>query len=94
MDFFLRKGIDFRENFDFKNENHKPIVVPVGEYRLILERGDFGREYKVGSGLTKTRNTIAWSIPGKESKDFEFSTLYYTLYMNDVEIVRGVLKVQ
>lgn len=94
MDFLLKKGIDFRENFDFKNENHKAIVVPAGEYRLILERGEFGREYRVGSGLTKTRNTITWFISGKESKNFEFSTLYYTLYMNDVDIVRGVLKVQ
>lgn len=94
MDFFLRKGVNFKEHFDFKNEKQKAIPTPSGEYKIVLERGAFARVYTVGDGLLRLRTSIEWTISGKESENFEFTTMYYTLYLNDVEVTRGVLKVQ
>lgn len=94
MDFILTRGKDFVEHFDFKNEKGRSVPLPRGLIRLVLERGTFAREYRVNEGLTRGRSQIVWRIDGKDSANFEFSTLYYTLYLNDAELVRGVLKVQ
>lgn len=94
MDFFLRKGVDFIEHFNFKNDAGKDIALPSGVFKLYLVRGSFAREYTVGAGLVRNRNSIVWKITKEQSQDFEYSTLYYTLYLDDTELVRGVLKVQ
>lgn len=94
MDFLLTKGRDFEERFDFKNEQGKPLSAPAGEYRLVLQRGTFARVYKPGSGLYRGQTYVIWKIKASETEDFEYRTLYYTLYLNDQELVRGVIKVQ
>ena len=94
MDFVLFRGRDFSEPFNFKNAAGKLITMPNGEYKLILERGLWAKEYKVNSGLTRGRTQITWRIPAEESKDFAYSTMYYTLYLNDDELARGVLRIQ
>ena len=94
MDFLLTRGRDFQEHFDFKNNRGKPISAPAGSYKLTVTRGDFAREYTPGRGLSRQRTGIIWKIPAKETQDFEYRTLYYTLYVDDQELVRGVLKVQ
>lgn len=94
MNFLLVRGRDFQEHFDFKNGQGKLIPLPAGKFRVVLERGGFAREYTSGNGLSLQRNRVIWSIKGEQSNDFEFTTMYYTLYLNDREITRGVLKVQ
>jgi hypothetical protein len=94
MDFVLIRGKPFSEHFDFKNDKGKPIVVPSGQYKLIVEHGPFAREYKVGSGLSKTRNAILINISAQDTKDFAYSAMYYTLYLNNTELARGILRVQ
>lgn len=94
MDFFLRRGVAFKEQFNFKNDKGKPLPVPGGLYKIILERGTFAREYRANSGLSRLRSALVWEISAEESLDFEFSTMYYTLYLNDQEVTRGVLKIQ
>lgn len=94
MDFLLVRGSDFQERFDFKNESGRSIVLPAGEYKIIVQRGDFAREYTVGQGLSRTRTAITWRITAQQTQDFDYRTLYYTLYVGDRELVRGVLKVQ
>lgn len=94
MDFLLTKGEAFEERFDFKNDKQKAIALPAGEYRIVLQRGTWVREYRVNSGLSRTRTSITWKIPASATQDFEYRTLYYTLYLNDSELVRGVIKVQ
>lgn len=86
--------MDFLETFDSKNSQGKPIALPAGNYRLVLERGGFVREYTPGKGLIKNRTQIVWQIKGTESKSFEFTTMYYTLYVNDTQLARGVLRIQ
>lgn len=94
MNFLLVRGNDFEEHFDFKNAQGKPIAMPTGQFRIILERGGFAREYTVGNGLSRLMNRVSWRIPAAQSQDFEFSTMYYTLYLNDQELARGVLRIQ
>lgn len=95
MNFTLIKGKDFTEHFDFKNASGKPIALPSGLFRVVIERGGFAREYTVDNGgLSLLRNQITWRIAAGDSKDFEFNTMYYTLYLNDDEITRGVLRIQ
>ena len=95
MNFTLVKGKDFTEHFDFKNEQGKSIALPPGTFRVILERGEFVREYTVlNRGLSRLRNRISWRIPAEESASFDFTTMYYTLYLEDREITRGMLKIQ
>lgn len=94
MDFLLTRGRDFQEHFDFKNEKGQPLSTPAGVYRLLVTRGDFAREYTAGHGLSRQRTGIIWKISAKETQDFEYRTLYYTLYVDDQELARGVLKVQ
>jgi len=95
MNFVLIRGKDFSEHFNFKNAKGSPIVLPNGTFKIVLERGSFAREYTVENGkLSKMRNRVVWSIPSAESIDFEFSTMYYTLYVEDREIARGLLRIQ
>jgi hypothetical protein len=94
MDFVLTRGSSFSEHFDFKNDKGRSLVVPNGLIRLVVEHGDFVREYRVGRGLTKTRSSIVWNLPAKETNDFAYSTMYYTLYLDDNELARGILRVQ
>lgn len=94
MDFLLTRGENFEERFDFKNEKQRAIVLPSGEYRIVLQRGTWVREYKVGAGLSKTRTALVWKIAASDTSDFEYRTLYYTLYKDDEDLVRGVIKVQ
>ena len=94
MNFTLIRGRDFSENLDFKNAQGKPIALPSGSFRILLERGTFAREYTPGAGLTRMRNGLVWKISAQESNDFEFTTMYYTLYLNDNEIIRGILRIQ
>lgn len=93
MDFLLIKGKDFSENFNFKNSQGKSIALPNGEFRLTLERGSFGRVYTLGNGLTRTRTNVTWRIDAEDT-NFEYSTLYYTLYLDDQELARGIVRVQ
>lgn len=95
MDFIAVRGRGFQENFDFKNSQGKPIAVPPGTFKVVLERGTYAREYTTANhGLAKLRNQIIWNIPAGETKDFAYNTLYYTLYLDDQEVTRGLLKVQ
>lgn len=95
MNFLLVKGKDFEEFFEFKNTQGKPIAMPSGVFKLILERGSFAREYTVlNNGLSRMMNKITWRIPAAQSQDFDFSAMYYTLYLDDRELARGVLRVQ
>lgn len=94
MNFTLVRGRDFSEHLDFKNPQGKPISTPAGEFRIVLERGLFAKEYTVGAGLTRLRNGLSWRIPKEETQDFEFSTMYYTLYLNNNEVIRGILRIQ
>ena len=94
MDFTLFRGRDFQETFNFKTADGKSMTIPSGNLRIILERGTFGREYKPGKGLTKQRTQIVWQISKQESANFDFSTMYYTLYLDDTELARGVLRIQ
>jgi len=93
MDFVLFKGRDFSEPFNFKNPTGKSIYIS-GDIKLILERGSWAREYTPGHGLSKTRTQVTWTIPSEESANFAYNTMYYTLYLNDTELVRGILRVQ
>lgn len=95
MNFQLARDKDFLEHFDFKNAQGRPIALPAGEFKIILERGGFSRDYTVANGgLRRQMNRINWRIPAADTKDFEFSTMYYTLYLNNQEVTRGVLKIQ
>lgn len=95
MNFLLVRGKDFQEHFDFKNAQGKPIALPAGVFKVVLERGGFAREYTIlNRGLSRTMNRITWRIPSSESLGFEFNTMYYTLYLDDRELARGVLKIQ
>lgn len=95
MDFLLSRGRDFEEEFNFKNPKGRLIALPAGRFRLILEHGDFAREFTVENhGLSRTRTQVTWRIPAEQGADFEYSTLYYTLYLEDSELARGILRVQ
>jgi len=94
MDFVLLKGKDFSEPFNFKNAHGKSIAMPNGTYRVVLERGTWAHEYTIGNGLARTRTNITWTIPAEESANFAYNVMYYTLYLNDDELARGVLRVQ
>lgn len=95
MNFVLTRGKSFHEYFEFKNAQGKPIAMPQGLFRLVLERGQFIREYTVANGgLQRLMNRINWTISAKDTTNFEFSTLYYTLYLDDRELARGIVKVQ
>lgn len=94
MNFTLVRGKDFIEHFDFKNAQGKPIALPLGKFRLVVERGGYARQYTDGAGLIRQRNRLTWKIGAEDSNDFEFTVLYYTLYLNDNEITRGILRVQ
>lgn len=94
MNFTLVRGRDFSENLDFKNSQGKPVATPPGEFRIVLERGAFAREYRAGAGLTKHRSGLVWNIPKEDSENFEFTTMYYILYLEDKEIIRGILRIQ
>lgn len=95
MNFTLVKGKDFEEHFDFKNSEGKTIALPQGQFRVVLEHGAFAREYTVQNrGLVKSRSRVVWRVAGTDSNDFEFTVMYYTLYLNDEEITRGIVRVQ
>jgi len=94
MDFVLIRGKDFSEPFNFKNAHGKSIAMPNGVYKIVLERGTWAREYTLYHGLSRTRNQITWMIPAEESADFAYNVMYYTLYLNDDELARGVLRIQ
>jgi len=95
MNFTMTRGKDFYEFFEFKNSQGKPIAMPSGKFRVVLERGGFAKEYTVlNGGLQRLRNRVNWRIPASDTADFEFSTMYYTLYLEDRELIRGVIKVQ
>lgn len=95
MNFVVTRGKPFHEYFEFKNAQGRPIAMPAGVFRLVLERGGFVREYTVSnSGLQRLMNRINWNIAEEETANFEFSTLYYTLYLDERELARGIVKVQ
>lgn len=94
MNFFMKKGQPFAEYFDFKNARGESIALPAGSFRVVLERGGFAKEYTYGNGLDRLANRINWRIPASETESFVYSTMYYTLYLEDTEITRGVLKIQ
>lgn len=95
MNFVMTRGKEFAEHFDFKNAQGKPIAMPSGHFRVVLERGGFAREYTVlNGGLSRLTNRVNWRIPASDTADFGFNTLYYTLYLEDRELARGVIKVQ
>jgi hypothetical protein len=94
MNFLLVRGKDFQEFFDFKNSQGRLIPLPAGKFSVVLERAGFAREYTPGNGLSLQRNRIVWGIKAEEAEDFEFATMYYTLYLNNQEITRGILRVQ
>lgn len=95
MNFTLVKGKNFEEHFDFKNSEGKALTLPAGRFKVILEHGSFAREYTVENrGLSRLRNSVVWRVAGTDSNDFEFTVMYYTLYLNDEEITRGIVRVQ
>lgn len=91
MIFTASRGQAFKDKFTFKNEKGKPLNVPSGEYRLILERGEYVTEFK---NLTVLRDYIGWNMTAAETNALKYSTMYFTLYLNGQEIARGVLRVQ
>lgn len=91
MDFVLFRGKEFSEDFNFKNPEGKSIALPNGDFKLVLERGRFAKVFRLGEGLTRTRTSVTWTI---DDTDFEYSTLYYTLYLDDKELARGIIRVQ
>lgn len=95
MNFVMTSGKDFLEFFEFKNAQGKPIAMPSGQFRIVLERGAFAREYTVlNGGLQRLMNRVNWRIPAADIENFDYNTLYYTLYLEDRELARGVIKVQ
>lgn len=95
MNFSLVKGKDFHEHFDFKGASGKPIALPNGTFRVVVERAGFAREYTVmNGGLSRLRNRVNWTISADQSGDFDFNTYYYTLYLDNREITRGILRIQ
>lgn len=94
MNFVLTKGKNFHEFFEFKNAQGRSINMPSGTFRIILERGSFVREYTKNNGLLCMPTRVDWKIPAEVTADFEFNTLYYTLYLDDRELTRGIVKVQ
>lgn len=89
MNFYAARGKDFVDTFEFKNAQRKPISVPSGTYKIVLERGPYAREYTP----TRGKNGLVWKVPAAEINDFEYSTLYYTLYLNNKEVARGTLSI-
>ena len=94
MDFLARRGQNFQERFDFKSADNKPIAIPAGELKIFLTHGTYAKEYSLGNGLNKQRATVFWTIPAAEVDSFAYNTMYYTLVLNDLELARGVLRVQ
>jgi len=95
MNFTLTKGESFEETFNFKNAQGKSIVLPNGDFKVILERGSFAREFTVkNGGLSRLRTGAVWRVLAEQSTHFEFTVMYYTLYLDDREITRGILRIQ
>lgn len=95
MNFTLVRGKDFSEVFDFKNQAGKSIALPNGQFKVVLERGTFAKEFTVlNGGLSRLRNRVTWTISANDTADFDFATMYYTLYLDDSEITRGILRIQ
>lgn len=95
MNFILTKGRDFSEHFNFRNAQGRAVALPSGTFRIALERGSFIQEYTVeNGGLARYSGRLDWRISSKDSQDFDFTTMYYTLYLNDSEVTRGILRVQ
>jgi hypothetical protein len=94
MDFKVNRGEMFSEEFNFKNPAGQSRSVPPGAYRVVLEHDTFVREYTVGQGLRPLRTKLTWTITPEETKDFEYNKMYYTLYLDDNELARGILRVQ
>lgn len=90
MTFTAFRGEPFREEFTFKNAAGKVIPAPMGDYRVVLERGEF---VKVFRNLRITRNTIFWTMTADETDALQFSTMYFTLTHEGNEVARGVLRV-
>jgi hypothetical protein len=84
------RGKPFKEEFNFKNAAGKAIAVPSGDYRLLLERGDFVSVY---DNLLKRSNGVVWSLSSSEVDELPYSTLYFAVTFNGGEIARGVLRV-
>jgi hypothetical protein len=89
MIFTASRGQAFKEEFNFKNPQGRPIAVPKGDFRLTLERGSVAREVpiKVVSGA------IIWTMTADEVSNLEYTTMYFHLTFNGQEISRGVLRV-
>lgn len=95
MDFIARRGEEFRESFDFKNSQGQSIIMPTGTYKLILEHTPYVREFTEDNrGLRRKQAGLIWIIAADETSDFAYNVLYYTLYVDDTELVRGVLRIQ
>lgn len=91
MIFTASRGKAFKESFEFKNEKGQAIAAPQGEFVLSLERGmGYVRTYT----LKRERTKILWNMTAAETQDLEYSTLYFVLYHNGSELLRGVLRVQ
>ena len=91
MIFTASRGQEFVEEFSFKNEKGQSLTVPYGEYVLTLERGDFVKEFK---NLRVQRQSIHWIMTAADTLALEYSTLYFQLTYNGIQICRGVLRVQ
>lgn len=94
IDFIVKRGEPFTDKFDFKDSAGKPINAPSGDYRLVVEHGDYAKVFSIGRGLKKQRNGVVWSMSESETLDLQYSVMYYVLYFNDNELARGVLRMQ
>jgi hypothetical protein len=89
MIFTASRGEAFQETFTFKNAQGRPLSIPLGDYRLTLERGDVVRVVP----LQVTPSTIYWTMTAEQTRKLEYNTMYFTLSYNGQELSRGVLRV-
>lgn len=95
MDFLARRGQSFNESFDFKSADGSPISLPPGHYLVTLVHGNDAREYTLeNGGLERDVSSLRWKIKASEATDFAYNTMYYTLYLNNTELSRGIVRVQ
>lgn len=85
------RGEVFEEPFNFKNANGQLMNVPAGSYTLLLERGDFVKEF---ADLTRRGNAIVWHMAADETKALPFSAFSFELAYNGQPIASGVLRVK
>lgn len=84
------RGSNFKEEFTFKNDMGEKINLPVGDYRLTLERGGTVHIY---DNLKRGRNSITWNMAADETKALEYETMYFSLTLDGAQLARGVLRV-